>query len=209
MADISVFEAIDTQRAIRGFASDSVPDHAIARIIAAATLGPSGGNRQPWSFIVIREPETKRRMEKIFHQEALEAHTDPTDAEYASQPAIEAGEELMLSLTEVPVLIMACVYPKADQDRAPAGCISHHAAGAIYPAIQNLMLEARGLGLGTCVTTRFLRHEAEFKTLLGIPDEIDPKALIPMGYPGEGQHFGGSRRKPVEEVTFYERWGRR
>ena len=73
--------------------------------------------------------------------------------------------------------------------------------------MQNLLLAARGLGLGTVLTTMHRRHENEIKEFLGIPENVITTALIPVGYPGEGQRFGGSRRKPLEEVTSYDRWG--
>ena len=68
---------------------------------------------------------------------------------------------------------------------------------------------ARGLGLGTVLTTLHRHHEDEIEQLLGIPDNVETVALIPVGYPADGEHFGGSRRRPVEEVTFHERWGQR
>ena len=69
------------------------------------------------------------------------------------------------------------------------------------------MLAARGLGLGTMLTTMHRRYEKEIKELLGIPESVVTAALIPMGYPGKGQQFGGSKRKSLDEVIFYDRWG--
>ena len=73
--------------------------------------------------------------------------------------------------------------------------------------MQNLLLTARALGLGTVLTTLHSQYEAEIKDYLNIPDNVDTAALIPLGYPAEGQRFGGSHRKPLEEVTFYDKWG--
>lgn len=77
---------------------------------------------------------------------------------------------------------------------------------SIYPAVQNLMLAARALGLGTVLTTNHMRFEQEGKAFLGIPEGVDTAALIPIGYPAEGVRFGGSRRKPLSEVVSYDRW---
>ncbi len=77
---------------------------------------------------------------------------------------------------------------------------------SIYPAVQNLMLAARALGLGTVLTTNHMRFEQEVKAFLGIPEGVDTAALIPIGYPAEGVRFGGSRRKPLSEVVSYDRW---
>ncbi len=107
----------------------------------------------------------------------------------------------MRSIDKVPVLILVCVA----SDVGPHG--PRVGGSTIYPAIQNLMLTARSLGLGTCLTTRFQAFDKEIKELLGIPKGVDTAALIPLGYPAEGEHFGGSRRKLAEEVTFYDGWG--
>jgi nitroreductase len=101
---------------------------------------------------------------------------------------------------EPPVLILACL--ENPPDAAPAG---RSAGSSIYPAVQNLMLAARALGLGTCLTTLHLRREAEIKAFLGIPDHVDTYALIPLGYPA--RPFGPVGRVPVDEVAFLDRWG--
>jgi nitroreductase len=69
------------------------------------------------------------------------------------------------------------------------------------------MLAARGLGLGTVITTLHKRREEQVKALLGISDNFETVCLIPLGYPHDEVHFGGGRRRPVEEVVFWERWG--
>ena len=113
-------------------------------------------------------------------------------------------------MEEVPVLILVCVELNTRSTPPDEPSKGLFTGGAnIYPAIQNLMLAARGLGLGTALTTRFRRYDKEIKELLGIPTDVETAALIPMGYPGEGEHFGGSRRKPVKQVAFYDRWGQR
>ena len=80
---------------------------------------------------------------------------------------------------------------------------------SIYPAVQNLLLAARALGLGTALTTVHSMFEDEIKTMLGIPANVQTAALIPMGYPSAEERFGGSRRRPVAEVTHLDRWSGR
>ena len=103
---------------------------------------------------------------------------------------------------EAPVLILACVC----HDGSP-GTLSR--GSSVYPAVQNLMVAARGLGLGTVITTIHLRYEDEIKALLGIPENGDTVALIPLGYPEDGAGFGPTRRTPVEDVSYLDRWGQR
>jgi nitroreductase len=105
---------------------------------------------------------------------------------------------------EPPVLILFCRDPGASTVPQPG--MQDWARGAsIYPAAQNLLLAARASGLGGCLTTFHLRHHAEIKILLGIPDGVDLFALVPLGYPRD--KFGPLRRRPVEEVTYLDAWG--
>ncbi len=202
--DLSAFETIRTQRAIRRFSNKPVPQEAITRIVEAATRAPSPGNRQSWHFLVIRDQEVKRRIGEYYWRATVEMRGTAAGVQPASSATHQAADELAQHIGEVPVLILVCV------DARPPGPASRGTltqGAAIYPAIQNLMLAARSLGLGTCLTTRYRYYEEEVKALLGIPANVETAALIPVGYPGEGKHFGGGRRMPVAEVTFYDRWG--
>lgn len=205
MTDISLFEAIRTQRAIRRFTTDPVPDEAITTILEAAIRAPSAGNRQTWYFLVIRDPETKRRLGQWYLDAWSAAYGNVQPGQTVSTPVYRSADTLAHRMGDVPILILACV----DQGATGTGPGPITRGASIYPAVQNLLLAARALGLGTVLTTLHRRHEEDVKRLLGIPDSIETAALIPVGYPAEGEHFGGSRRRPVEEVTFYDRWGQK
>lgn len=199
MNEMSLYEAMYTQRAIRHFSTQPVPDEAIQTILSAAVRAPSGGNRQPWHFIIVRDRETKRRLGDWY----LDAWRSSVDEATRQQQAYRSGGELGRGMADVPVLILVC----ADQGAAVRGPVSITQGSSIYPAIQNLLLAARSLGLGTVLTTLHTLHETEIKEFLGIPENVDTAALIPLGYPAQGQRFGKGRRDPVEQVTFYDRWG--
>ena len=203
MEDITLFEAIHTQRAIRRFAQDPVPDSLVTRIIQAAVRAPSGVNRQPWSFLVIRDLQTKSRIAD-YYLEAWEAVYGGRVPGRGISPSIyHSADHLAHNMAEVPVIIMVCM----EGGRPGPEPLTRGAS--IYPAVQNLLLAARALGLGTALTTLHRRHEEEIKALLGIPENVETAALIPLGFPAQGEHFGGSRRRPASEVTFQEKWGRR
>ena len=102
-------------------------------------------------------------------------------------------------MEDVPVFILACI-----QD-APGASFS--GGGSIFPAIQNILLAARGLGLGSVLTTRQMRFEEELKQMLNIPEDVATAALLPIGFPAEGARYGPTRRRPLEEVAFSDRWG--
>ena len=197
MEEISLFEAINSQRAIRRFTSDPIPDEAINKIIAAATRAPSAGNRQPWHFLVIRDPELKRRMGEIYWKATQELRARGLPKE--NPTFLRTGWDMAQHIGETPVLILVCIDSGGKE--------SFSLGASIFPAIQNLLLAARAIGLGSCYTSNIRQYEHEVKALLGIPNDVIAAGLLPIGYPGFKERFGGSRRKPVEDVTFYDRWG--
>ena len=204
-SEIGLFEAMYTQKAIRRLKPDPVSDELIHKLIDAAIRAPSGGNRQPWEFVVIRDPESRRKIG--------EWYLDAWNSTYARIPQEQrsqfdasfkrvygSAEHLALHLAEAPVLILVCAHATP----VPGAIVSASHYGSIFPAVQNLLLAARGLGLGASLTTLHKMHEAEVKELLGIPENIETIALIPVGHPiGK---YGPAARRPVEDVTHQERW---
>lgn len=196
--NISLFEALHSQRAIRHFNARPVSDDAIETILRAAVRAPSAGNRQPWRFLVIRDVDLKRRLGEWY----LSAwQTATADMGVLSQPYRHGGM-LAEQMEMVPVLILACI----DHGQTGHGFGPVTRGASIYPAVQNLMLAAWALGLGTVLTTLHTQYEDEIKQLLKIPESVETAALIPVGYPAEGTRLGPSRRRPLSEVVFQDRW---
>ncbi len=194
--EMGLFEAIYTQRAIRAFKHDPIPDHLITTLLQAAVKAPTGGASENWRFIVIRDPETRGKIAEMYRAGPdFEITPDMTPQQrrvYASAQRLEDNME------QVPAFILACirVYP------------GYSTWGAtIYPAVQNILLAARVLGLGSVLTTRVIQYDSEFRKLLDIPEDVQPAALLPIGYPAEGARYGPTTRRPIEEVAFSERWG--
>ncbi len=190
------FDVVRSQRGIRYYKPDPVPDEAIEQVLRAAVRAPSGSNRQPWKFIVIRDPAVKREMGRIYLLGQAKSRG------LSESPKPPEGQPLTFAfdMEHVPALIMACT------ERAEGNpSLAYYAS--IYPAVQNLMLAAAALGLGTRLTTIWQHDYEEVAKLLGIPGDYQAMALIPLGYPREPDHLGGSKRKPVREVTFYDKWG--
>ena len=202
MPAFDLFEAIHSQRAIRRYTADPVPPDLVDRVLEAAVRAPSGGNQQPWAFVVVTEPELKRRIAVLYRQAWNEVYGPPERAATLSRQVHGSASYLAEHMAEAPILVLACI----QHDGSPS---SMGRGASIYPAVQNLMLAARGLGLGTALTTLHKRYEREVKEVLGIPDNVETAALIPMGYPAAPEHFGGSRRVPAAEVTHREQWGRK
>jgi nitroreductase len=200
---MDLFDAMYTNRAIRHFRPDPVPDDLIERVLDAAIRAPSGGNRQTWRFLVLRDPAMRARVGALYREGYYEYIPERMKLMPGTENSPVYRSALYLAdhmATEPPVLLLACL--ENPPGSAPAG---RSGGSSIYPAVQNLMLAARALGLGTCLTTLHLRREGEIKAFLGIPDHVDTYALIPLGYPA--REFGPLGRQPVGEVTFYDRWG--
>jgi nitroreductase len=206
--EFDLFEAIYTTRSMRRLKPDPVAADVIAKLIEAATMGPSGGNRQPWRWIVVTDQETRDFVGTLYRRAWDRYLTPEAHAILDNEPDSPQGRNLKSArylanhLAEVPVLIFACV--RLYTDRARKG---QPMFGALYPAIQNLCLAARAYGLGTCITTMHHVFGAEIDAHLGVPPEYSNAVLIPLGYP-KGR-WGRPDRRPVSEVTYWQRWGER
>jgi len=199
--EIGLFEAMYNQRAIRKFKPNPVPDDLVRKLIESATKAPSGGNRQPWKFIVIRDPEVKQGVSRYYQQGWEEVFGSPASPPPAGQPDVRSSAAYLAEhMAETPVLILVCVEHNGSPSTLARG-------SSIYPAIQNLLLAAIGLGLGSVLTTLHKLHEQEIKDLLGIPEGVETVALLPIGFPAEGMTYGLTKRAPVDEVTYWDRWG--
>jgi nitroreductase len=203
------FEVVSTQRAMRRLKPDPVPEDLIKKVLWAATRAPSGGNRQGWRFVVVTDPAKKKRLQELYSDgwERLvksgyaQPRADlPKEEAESNDKVLKSSQYLSDHLHEVPVIIMVCTFAG---DRSVNQGVA--AGASIYPAVQNLMLAARALGLGTALTTIHRWNEEEVRTALGIPDTVDTAALIPLGWP-KGK-FGTGWRKPVEDVTYWDTWG--
>jgi nitroreductase len=198
---MEISEAISTQRAIRHFSDRPVSDETVRTLMEAATSAPNAGNRQQWRFLVVRDRETKRRLGDWYLQAWTETVSRIGDEAY-TQP-YRSGGVLGEQMENIPVIVLACI---ATGSSHITGGLDTRGA-SIYPAVQNLMLTARSLGLGTVITTMHTQFETEVKQLLGIPDQFDTAALIPVGYPAPDVSFGDVSRGPLDDVVYQDRWG--
>ena len=207
MNDISLFEAINSQRQFTRYKPEPVPREAIDEMIEAATKAPNGGNKQPWEFIVLTDRGLVAKVGEIYRDAWLGAlgATPPAN----EPPVYRAARYLAHHMPEVPAMILACVdHTRGSIPYTPGEPLARgRYASSIWLAVQNLFLAARALGVGTRLTTAHLRREEDIKALLGIPDHVETVALIPLGYP-EGT-FGPTSRRPAREVTSYNRYGNR
>jgi nitroreductase len=203
---VEFFEVVHTQRSIRRFKPDAVPDDAIWQMLDAAIRAPSGSNTQPWAWLVVRDSGKRQAI-----AEAVRARMgDPEQGRREAQAMDPARRRMRMAsiafredVAAAPVLIIPCLVspssPTSDANSLFAG-------SSIYGAVQNMMLAARALGLGTVLTTFNIAIEDTIRKEFGLPDDAKPVAVIPVGYP-DGQDFGPTTRKPVDSVTFWDGWG--
>ena len=206
---MELLEAIHTLRSMRRVKPDPIPDDAIRTMLDAAIRAPSGSNQQQWAFIVVRDRALKdaiaahyragwQRLVETRYRPALEAADVPDESRKALERLMRSAGYLAEHIADAPVWIIPCLRVG---DR-PATLTS---GSSIYPAVQNLMLAARELGIGTTLTTLHKHGDEEVNRLLGLPDGWDTAALIPLGYPLG--NWGKAERRPVEELAFADRFG--
>jgi nitroreductase len=201
-----------TLRSVRRFLVAEVDPASIEFVLAHAVLAGSAKNRQPWRFVVVRERPTMAALAAWYRRGwlAMASHVrdcqDTFTRTAAHQAQMRDGEVLARLFDTVPVAVVACFVPAA---RNP---VNFYGGASIYPALQNLLLAARALGLGATMTTVQCCDELgsstltdDLRALLRIPADIVPAAVIPLGWPAEP--FGEVRRRPVRDATYAERWG--
>ena len=193
--DMGLFEAIYTTRAIRKFRSDPIPSALLRRVLDAATQGPSGRNNQPWRFIVVRDPEQKRKVARIYEDGFFE-NRGRAAAENADK---DPSAYLALHMDEAPVIVVVCTTVIR---RSGLGAVTPFASS--YPSVQNLLLAARALGLGGTITTNHMLRYEELMAALGVPEDRQIIALVPLGFPAESH--GPKTRMSVEEIAFADTW---
>ena len=171
------------QRAIRAFdTSREVDDATVEGLLRVATSAPSGGNRQPWRFIVIKDGAVKQQLAAIYREETMKYMG-------GREPVGQTPWD------QVPVLIAVCTEGQS------AGVVP----ASIYPAVQNLLLAVHTAGLGSVLTTLWMGQLAAVKKVLNVPDDVEMHAIMPVGYPDRS--YGRSKRRPVAEVTYRDRYG--
>lgn len=198
-----LFEVLSTQRAMRRLHPDPVPEEDLERLVAAAGRAPSGENLQPWSFVVVTDPELRRRLGQLYGPlwRMVGAYLKRKGGDEQYRRILRSSDHLGAHMGEAPAIIVACTrwaYPKFLR----AGRMGQW--GSVFPAVQNLLLSARALGLGATMTTLHLTRERALRKLLGIPKPWRPVAVIPVGFP-RGR-FAAGARKPVPEILHWQRF---
>ena len=204
----NLFDIMYTMRAMRRLKPDPVPDELVVKILNAAIRAPSGGNNQPWHFVVVKDVAMKKAVQ-VWYKKALDEIIGPRYATSAPPPGSDAVkyhrqhlavEYLTEHFHEAPVWIVCCL-------KSGDGLPSRMAGASIYPAVQNILLACRALGLGANLTTRHLIYADETERALELPKDYLSYAIIPVGYPMG--NFGPVTRGDLRDFVSLDRIGQR
>jgi nitroreductase len=201
-------EAMETQRAVRRLLRDPVDDATVLRVLELATKAPTGSNLQSWEFVVVRDPDVKHQLARLNRQAWSIYRRIGRRRAKGHEPTLKIIDAVQWQadhFEEVPVVVVACLHGRSPMLGPPVLASSWY--GSAYPAVQNLLLAARAVGLGATLTTLPLWSTTLARRTLGLPARITPVAVVPMGWP-KGK-YGPTTRKPVGEVVHLDRYGNR
>ncbi len=204
------FDLVRATATVRYYKPDPVDPALLARVLDAARWAPSGGNRQPLRVIVVRDAEKKSALQALY----LPLWERYLTGVRAGGVRVGAGSKLIADadhfahhLAEIPVhlLVLARLADVHPTDRE-LGRLSVVGGASIYPAVQNMLLAARCLGLGSALTTLHAAVEPQLKPLFGIPDELSVVGMVTLGWPARPFPRRLARR-PLAELAFGDTYG--
>jgi len=198
--ELGLFEAIRTTRAIRRLKPDPVPKALIRKVCEAGTFAPSGGNRQPWIFVAVTDPERRQLIAEHYRHNfdnyiapAKKAAEDPAYPD-AKRRNMKAAIWLSEHLHEAPVHLFVAGWTRRGEPQTQA----------LFPAVQNILLACRAVGLGASLTSAHRGSQRAIDDLLGLSENTPSCALLPIGWPlGK---YGQPPRRSVDECLFFENY---
>ncbi len=196
---VGLLEGLATTRSIRRYTPDPIPEADLAALLHYAGRAPSGSNRQPFRFVVLTDDESSRRARRVLGDAFRTGWAAKRSADgYRPSRFADSMDQFVKGFEQIPVVILVCLERYRDADV--------YEGASVYPACQNLLLAARGLGYGGALTMWHLLVEDELRQILQIPDHVALSACVTLGRP-EGGH-GPVRRRPVTELVHLGTWGR-
>jgi len=201
---VSLAEGLMTTRSIRRYRDEPVTDDQLAEMLHLASRGPSGSNRQPFRFLVLRHGPNAMLVRSLLAEGAAEVWKAKRDRgefpdagpDSATARMLGAMDAYVDTFAQAPVIVLPCMLRYRDPTPTEGA--------SVYPAVQNLLLGARSLGLGGALTMFHGTREAEIRSVLNIPEEAFIAATITIGVPA-GSH-GPVRRKPLDQLVYEDEW---
>lgn len=195
---LGLLEGIRTTRSIRRLKPDPVPVSLIRKVCEAGTYAPNGGNRQPWFFVAVADQD-KRAFIANKYRETFDSYIAPAveaaksdDYPDSKRRNMKAAIHLAEHLHEAPIHLLVAGWKRRGQPQSQA----------LFPAIQNVLLACRAVGLGASLTTSHLAFGREIDSLVGLSEETPSIALIPIGWPiGK---YGKPTRRSIDSCFFVD-----
>jgi len=217
---MDLIEVMRTTFAARELTADPIDDATLYRLLDHARFAPSGGNRQGWRVIVIRDaavraelarlaaPTMQRYVAQLIAGETPWSSVRPSAVSAETIAATVAPASVLEPIVKAPVLLLICqdleTVAAMDQNLERVGVV---AGASVYPFVWNILLAARNEGLGGTLTTFLAPAETAVQKLLDLPAHFAVAALLPLGRPCK--QLSKLSRRPVEEFAVHERWGGR
>ncbi|MCY4450574.1 MAG: nitroreductase family protein [Immundisolibacterales bacterium] len=214
---MELFDVMRTTFAARSYTGEPIPDDVLYRVLDHARFAPSGGNRQGWHVVVVRDsgtrdvladlavPAAKRYTAQIAAGQSPWNSVEPLAVEAEEIERTEPARRLTETFREASVVLVVCVdlrlVASTDQYLDRVGVIS---GASIYPFVWNILMGARQEGYGGTITTLAIAQEGRIKGLLGVPENVAVCAVVPLGRPVK--QLTKLRRGPVEGFAVHERW---
>lgn len=198
-----LWEVMRTASAVRRYRDEPVSDEAVETCLRAASWAPSGGNQQPWKFVLLRSSCLREVVTAAAHEtwdvmaEFYGFSMPENEADDPKSRVLRAMAEHMSVGGAAPVLVLFCVQPQRGTTELQQG-------GSIFPAVQNFLLAARAQGLGAAITLWHGSCEDQLRSMVGIPDDWKIATLLTVGWPKGGHH--PVRRKSLDQVAAIDRW---
>lgn len=202
--EISLYDGLRTTRTIRRYTDDPVTDDQLAQVFHLATRAPSGSNRQPFRFVVLRDGPVAVKVRSLLAEGAEEVWGEKRQrGEFPDARPDSATARMLASMDDyvatfalAPVVVLPCMVRYRDPT------VSEGAS--VYPAVQNLLLGARATGLGGALTMFHQTREPQIRAELNLPPKAFIAATITLGVPA-GSH-GPVRRKPLAGLVYEDQW---
>ncbi len=205
---MKVSEAIRKRRSIRKFRPDPIPEEKIRLLLESARLAPSGTNTQPWRFIVIKDNDTKKKLQEAAHNQRHIGRAPVIIVCCADLKAFKEFPERVDELIESGALPertreVFIPYLKKGMDTVTKDALMVAAAANVAIAVEHIVLQAVEIGLGTCWVRWY--EDDKVKEILGIPEHAEVMALLPVGVPDEEPLQ--RPRLSLDKIVFNEKYG--
>ena len=205
---MDVSEVIRTRRSIRKFKPDTISDEKIKLLLESARFAPSGTNTQPWRFIVVKDDDTKTKLQKAAHNQR---HVKRAPVIIVCCADLKAFKEFPVRVDE---LIASGALPertrdvfipylKKGLDTVTKDALMVAAAANLAIAVEHIVLQAVEIGLGTCWIRWY--EDEKVKEILDMPEHIEVMALLPVGIPDEDP--SPRPRLSLDKIVFSEKYG--